>query len=98
MGVLVLRHAESAPAEEVGDPLKPDSFCRALLGLPCWPHLAAMTCIRPGECSVCQESIRDPRLDLLRWQQQPGAAEAGEEAVAGAFGPMDMDRLDGALS
>ena len=26
LGALVLRHAESAPAEEVGDPLKPDSF------------------------------------------------------------------------
>ena len=23
-----------------------------------------MTCIRPGDCAVCQESIRDPRLDL----------------------------------
>ena len=26
----------------------------------CWIHLAAMTCIRPGECAVCQESMRDP--------------------------------------
>lgn len=25
-----------------------------------WPHLSAMTCLRPGDCAVWQESIRDP--------------------------------------
>ena len=41
MGVLVLRYAdaESAPTEDVGDTLKPDPFCRALLGLSAGPTL-----------------------------------------------------------
>ena len=24
------------------------------------PRFLSMTCIRPGECAVCQESMRDP--------------------------------------
>ena len=52
----MLRHAESAPAEDVGDTLNIKTFLPPL----CWPHLAAMTCIRPGDCAVCQESIRAP--------------------------------------
>jgi len=38
----MLRHAESAPSEDVGDPLNPDPFWRALLGLPAGPT------VRPG--------------------------------------------------
>ncbi len=30
-----------------------------------WPHLAATTCLRPGECAVFQESIRDSCSSLL---------------------------------
>ena len=32
---------------------------------PLRPVRAAMTCIRPGDCAVCQESIRDPFASTL---------------------------------
>ena len=35
-------------------------FSVPLIGLRGSAHLAAMTCIRPGGCAVCQESMRDP--------------------------------------
>ena len=44
----MLRHAESAPAEEVDNALN----VKTLFAFSLLAHLAAMTCIRPGECDV----------------------------------------------
>ena len=52
LGVLVLRHSETAPAEDVATHLNRTLFDEVCLASPARPHLAAMTFLRPGGCAV----------------------------------------------